>query len=75
MTREEVEIFEKKELIRELFSDVYVPELQYFDLDSNKLLDEKIAVLTALKDGKQIKDIPDFYRVLELLPEEGQIWD
>lgn len=75
MTREEVEIFEKKELIRELFSDVYVPELQYFDLDSNKLLDEKIAVLTALKEGKQIKDIPDFYGVLELLPEEGQIWD
>lgn len=75
MTRDEIEIFEKKELIRELFSDVYVPELQYFDLDSNKLLDEKIAVLTALKEGKQIKDTPDFYKVLELLPEEGQIWD
>ena len=75
MTREEIEIFEKKELIRELFSEVYIPALQYFDLDSNELLEEKISVLTALKEGKEIKDIPGFYKVLELLPDEGQIWD
>ena len=32
------------------------------------LLDEKIEVLTALKDGKQIADIPNFYDILELYP-------
>ena len=41
---------------------------QFLDLDSDKLLDEKIEVLTALKEGKQIADIPNFYDILELYP-------
>lgn len=75
MTKEEIEIIVKQEKIRDLLAEVYEPELRYFDRDSNELLDEKIEVLTALKEGKKIKDIPNFYRVLELLPEDGQIWD
>ena len=70
------EIIKKKEQIRELlFSVVDCYEVnQYFDMDSDKLLDEKIAVLEALKEGKAIKDIPNFYDVLELLTKEGA-WD
>ena len=51
-----------------------IPEMKYFNVESEKLLDEKIEVLTQIKEGKPIKDIPNFYKVLEDLPEEG-IWD
>jgi hypothetical protein len=51
-----------------------IPEMKYFDVESEELLDEKIEVLTLLKGGKAIKDIPNFYKVLEKLPKEG-IWD
>lgn len=47
---------------------------RYFDIDSNEMLDEKIEVLKALKKGKQIKDIPRYYDILEKLPENG-VWD
>ena len=47
----------------------------YFDAESDKMLDKKLDVLTALKDGKSIKDIPNFYDVLELMPKNGEIWD
>lgn len=46
----------------------------YFDTESEKMLDEKIEVLTALKEGKPIAEIPKFYDVLELMPKDG-IWD
>ena len=46
----------------------------YFDVESDKMLDEKIEVLTAIKDGKTISEIPKFYDVLELMPKDG-IWD
>ena len=50
------------------------PMFKYFDLDSNKMLDDKIEVLEALKAGKPVAEIPKFYDVLELLPKEG-MWD
>lgn len=75
MTEKEIEIIMKKERIRDLMFDVYEPEMRYFDMDSNELLDEKIEVLEALKAGKAIKDIPNFHLILELMPEDGQIWD
>lgn len=75
MTEKEIEIIMKQERIRDLLAEVYEPEMRYFDRDSNELLDEKIEVLEALKAGKAIKDIPNFYKVLELMPEDGQIWD
>lgn len=60
---------EKLIKIHELLCDLLqVPELRYFDANSEELLDEKIEVLEALKAGKQIKDIPGFYDVLELIP-------
>ena len=63
--------------VRQVFSEVDFPPtmIQFFDLDSDELLDEKIRVLTALKDGKQIADIPNFYDILELYPKDGEHWD
>ena len=70
----EIELIMKKEEIRELLAEVYEPELKFFDRDSNEMLDEKIEVLKALKAGKTIGEIPDFYKVLELMPKDG-MWD
>ena len=71
----EIELIKKKEQIRELLFEVYEPEMRFFDLESNEMLDEKVEVLEALKAGKTIAEIPNFYAVLELLPDEGQMWD
>lgn len=51
------------------------PYAQFFDVESGKLLDDKIEVLQALKDGKTIGEIPKFYDVLELMPKNGDLWD
>lgn len=73
----ENELIDKIVKVRQLFSEVDFPPtmIQFFDLDSGELLDEKIRVLTALKDGKQIADIPNFYAILELYPKDGEHWD
>lgn len=69
------DIFTKKIMILDLLVVVDDDLVQrYFDIDSNELLDEKIEVLKALKKGKQIKDIPNYYDILEKLPENG-VWD
>ena len=76
MTDNEKIMIEKHMKINELYP--YLAEvpmfMKYFDSESDQMLDEKIQVLEALKEGKNIKDIPHFYEVFELLPEEG-IWD
>lgn len=46
-----------------------VPEMKYFNVESEELLDEKIEVLTQIKEGKSIEEIPNFYKVLEDLPD------
>lgn len=51
-----------------------IPEMKYFNAESEELLDEKIEVLTKLKEGLSIEEIPNFYKVLEDLPTDG-IWD
>lgn len=48
---------------------------KFFDLESDKMLDDKIEVLTALANGKAPSEIPKFYDVLELYPKDGEIWD
>lgn len=47
---------------------------KFFDDESDEMLDEKIEVLTALKEGKTIAEIPNFYDVLELYP-KNEMWD
>lgn len=64
---------EKKIKIMKLLSEIYEPMLEFFDMDSDKMLDEKIQVLTDLKNGKKIADIPNFYDILELYPTD--MWD
>lgn len=66
---------EKKLLIISLLSEVHEPLLEFFDIDSDKMLDEKIEVLTELKNGKKISEIPKFYDILELYPGENVLWD
>lgn len=66
---------EKKLQIMDLLSySIGIPEMKYFNLDSDELLDEKIEVLTQIKEGKNIAEIPNFYKVLENLPEDD-MWD
>lgn len=69
----EQELIGKSVKMRQLFIEVEFPPMltQFFDLNSDELLDEKIKVLTALKEGKQIADIPNFYDILELYPKGG----
>ena len=72
------EMIEKGVKVRELFLEVenFPPTLQqFFDLFSDELLHEKIEVLTALKEGKQISEIPNFYDILELYPKDDEHWD
>lgn len=62
--------------VTQLYSVLYnFPMLiKYFDIESTKLLDEKIEVLENIKQGKKIKEIQNFYDIFELLPKNG-IWD
>lgn len=69
---------EKKHLkVMELFTEVeFPPQLtQFFDLEKETMLDEKIDVLTALKEGKTISEIPNFYNILEKYPNTDLCWD
>lgn len=73
----EKEVIEKLFKLQELYPQVEaldIPELKYYDRESEELLDDKIAVFSQLLKGKQIGEIPKFYDILELLPKEG-IWD
>lgn len=71
----ERELIEKRSKIMDLLFEVDCYEVsQFFDVDSDKLLDEKIEVLTALAKGKTISEIPKFYDVLELMP-KNEMWD
>ncbi|MBR2785504.1 MAG: hypothetical protein IKD74_05935 [Clostridia bacterium] len=50
--------------------------IKFFDLDSDKLLDEKIDVLTKLKNGKTTAEIKNFYDILEKYPKDkNNMWD
>lgn len=77
LSGEEKENAIKKARVDDLFMEVEFPPMltQFFDVDSDDLLDEKIEVLTALKEGKQIADIPNFYDILEHYPKDGTHWD
>ena len=66
---------EKLLIIASLLAEVYEPLLRFFDFESEEMLDDKIEVLTALKNGKTISEIPKFYDILELYPDENEMWD
>ena len=67
---------EKWEKVVFLLLDVRDPMVHaFFDKNSEELLDEKIEVLTALIDGKTPSEIPKYYDILELKPDDGSHWD
>lgn len=71
-------MIEKMMQIMELYVEVSVNDTlvsKFFDLDSEKMLDQKISVLTQLKNGVPPKDIPEYYSILELYPAEDALWD
>lgn len=55
--------------------DIPIPWGAYIDVESEKNLDEKIRVLTELKEGKGIDDIEGFFSILELLPDDFDVAD
>ena len=75
------EIFEKRHIITmlllepEALMNVYIKN--FFDMDSNEMLDKKIEVLTKLKNGEYYHEIDGFYEILELYPppKEWEVWD
>lgn len=76
LSAEEFAVESKKMQIFDLLMQVSFPPFeQFFDSDSDELLDEKIEVLTALHEGKSLAQIPLFYDVLELYPKDETHWD
>lgn len=67
---------EKQMAILELLDSVEIPPplMNYFDYDSEKLLDKKLEVLQRLKAGESIDNIQGGYSIFELLEFE-QHWD
>lgn len=50
--------------------------MRFLDIESDKLLDEKIEVLTKLSEGTPPAEISNYYDILELYPkDERAIWD
>lgn len=65
-------IAEKKIHIAKLLFGVDDPFIsRFFDISSDQMLDEKIEVLTALKEGKAPGQIQNYYDVLELYPKDA----
>lgn len=48
---------------------------QFFDIESDEMLDKKIEVLEKLASGVVPADIPEYYDVLELYPKDNEMWD
>lgn len=72
LTKEQIK---KKHQVDQLRRVVVGDHFRYFDDSSYRLLDLKIEVLTALKEGKVPAQIERYYDVFEMLPPEEQIWD
>lgn len=67
---------EKLLTVHELFEKVNDPIFtKFFDVMSEEMLDAKIEVLQQLIDGKTPNEIKGYYDVLELMPEDGEMWD
>jgi hypothetical protein len=69
-------IEEKWIKVQSLLLEVNDPMVHaFFDTMSEELLDEKIEVLTALIKGKKPSEIPKYYDILELKPDDKNHWD
>ena len=68
-------IFRVYELYDEaMYRDLLVSK--FFDLESEENLDTKIAVLEKLNNGVSPSEIPEYYSILELYPDNDNVlWD
>lgn len=68
-------IFRVYELYDEaMYRDLLVSK--FFDLESEENLDTKIAVLEKLNNGVPPSEIPEYYSILELYPDNDNVlWD
>ena len=68
---------DKMSIILELWTEVVTMGnnlvRDFFDLSSEEMLDEKIEVLTKLKDGIPPQEISNFYDILEEYPKEDNV--
>lgn len=72
-TAEEQKYFDVINLAYEVFDLLFI---RFFDFQSMEMLDEKLEVLKALKNGKRYDEIPNFYKVLENYPTDNSVsWD
>ena len=64
---------DKKGIIIRLLMQINEPVLlEFFDIESNEMLDEKIEILQRCANGENIMDIG--FHILEKMPKDG-IWD
>lgn len=64
---------DKKGIIIDLLMQINDPVLfEFFDIESDEMLDEKIAILQRCANGENIMEIG--LHILEKMPENG-IWD
>ena len=78
LTKEEKELVDKKIKISMLVVNSHDNLVyQFFDDDSDEMLDLKLDVLTKLANGKRSEvSNEDYYKILELYPkDESIIWD
>lgn len=76
LTKEQQALLDKHQKIFELLLEAVPFTLhQFFDFDSDKNLDEKIEIFTAMKNGKSLAEIPNIRLALEFYPEDGVMWD
>ena len=72
--RRQEEIDKKKLIIANLLPYCYkIASFQFFDFDSDKMLDKKIKVMKQIKDGVSPDDIPDYFDILENYPKDKKI--
>jgi hypothetical protein len=77
ITEKQKKQIEKEKEVADLFFSCPFPEpfLQFYDTDSEKLLDMKKDVLTQLINGVPYNEIPNFFDILELYPGNDVLWD
>lgn len=68
---------QKLEKIIEMYIKIDDPLFKkFFDLDSEEMLDEKIAVMETLVEGQTPNEIKNYYAILELMPkDDNSRWD
>ena len=72
--RRQEEVEKKKLIIANLLPYCYkIASFQFFDFDSDEMLDKKIEIMKKIKDGGTPDDIPEYFDILENYPKNKKI--